>query len=70
MNDKVYHNHETVIEGCPGCKSRFGTIAATTNEINGMLAGDYAEAAALVQLVFTLNRHLDRIATALEGGAA
>ena len=61
----VEHTHAKVT-GCPGCMSRFGTIAATANEIEHVLSGEFAEAAVLVQLVFTLNKHLDRIATVLE----
>ncbi len=69
-----HHDHETKPAGmCPECARRFGVIVTSTNQIAGHLDGDYAEAATGVQLIWTLNKHLSRIADALEkiaGGAA
>jgi len=70
------HNHPAPKEGCPGCLHRFGTVIGTTAEISAMLDSTGMDndpvAVALVQLVWSTNRHLDRIATAIEklGGAA
>jgi hypothetical protein len=56
--------------------SRFGTVVGTTVEISEMLTTMGVDndplTAAVIQLVWTTNRHLDRIATALEhlGGAS
>lgn len=65
---QVHHSHPTKPKDfCAACSQRFGTVVMTTNEIAGMLDDSHpVEAAALVQLVWTSNKHLDRIATALE----
>ena len=71
---QVHHTHPTKPrDECPACTQRFGVVVTTTNSIAAMLSDDApVESAALVQLVWVTNKHLDRIATALEnmGGAA
>jgi len=77
-SNSLHHDHPTKPKNqCPSCTQRFGMVVTSTTEISKMLgeAGketEYAEAAALIQLVWTVNKNLDRIASALEklGGAA
>jgi len=67
----LHHDHPTRPKNqCPSCTQRFGMVVTSTTEISKMLSAsketEFPEAAALVQAVYVLNKHLDRIGTALE----
>lgn len=76
-SSNLHHDHPTKPRNrCPACTQRFGMVVMSTTEISKMLSAsketEYPEAAAMIQMVFVLNKNLDRIACALEnlGGAA
>lgn len=72
---QVHHDHPLKPrDHCPACTSRFGVAAVSAIEISKMLSQykdlDYPEAGALIQVAFSINKHGDRISSALEDIAA